>query len=62
MKDDAMLRAVGELYFRHRHYRNALSIFERIDAPGDATLYQKIGFALQKLGFYERAIDRKSVV
>ena len=56
MKDDAMLRAVGELYFRHRHYRNALSIFERIDAPGDATLYQKIGFALQKLGFYERAI------
>lgn len=59
-----LLKLVGEFYFRHKYYRESLTAFRALDNIGefDATLYQKMGYALQKNGddfsaakYYEQA-------
>lgn len=54
-----LLDVVGQYYFSHGYYAQALETFRRLEAlsaPG-AELYQKMGYALQKSGDYERATD-----
>lgn len=65
------LNLIGEFYFRHKYYRQALPILLLIEqnAMPDAQLYQKIGYCKQHVGditgaleYYERAelIDSRS--
>lgn len=57
MEGGDTLRAVAELYFRHGHYRYALTILDRLDpAKSDADTLQKIGYSHQKLGETDQAI------
>lgn len=54
-----VLELVGQFYFSHGYYPQAMNIFRRIEAdsaPG-AELYQKMGYALQKMGDYEGAVS-----
>lgn len=55
--DTAM--AVAEFYFRHKYYGEALEMFRSIEQnlPPDPSLYQKIGFCLQKSGDIEEALE-----
>lgn len=56
--EDSTLQLVGEFYFKHKYYKEALGVFllrEKHTFP-DATLYQKIGYCRQQLGNIEEAI------
>lgn len=57
--DDSTLQLVGEFYFKHQYYHEALGAFclrEKHIFP-DATLYQKMGYCQQKLDNLKQAID-----
>ena len=56
--DDAMLQLVGEFYFKHKYYKEALNVFKLREAHmfPDATLYQKLGYCQHRLGNIEEAI------
>ncbi len=56
--DEESLRLVGEFYFRHSHYAEALEIFERlaVQVPPSAELFQKMGFCCQMTGNLPEAI------
>lgn len=56
--EDSTLQLIGEFYFKHRYYKEALGVFKLREAHNfpDATLYQKMGYCLQKLGDIEGAI------
>ncbi len=54
-----LLDVVGQFYFSHGYYSQALDTFRRLEResqPG-AELYQKMGYALQKSGDYDGAVD-----
>lgn len=54
-----VLELVGQFYFSHGYYAQALDVFHKLAAgsvPG-AELYQKMGYALQKTGDYEGAVS-----
>jgi len=54
-----ILPLVGEFYFTHGYYAQALQIFEamgEVSSP-DAQLHQKMGYAFQKGGETEKAIE-----
>lgn len=56
--DAETLRLVGEIYFEIEEYGKALEVFESLDHNEQtaATLYQKEGYCLERLGSYEQAI------
>lgn len=56
--EDSTLQLVGEFYFKHKYYKEALGVFKLREEHvfPDATLYQKIGYCLQRLGDIEGAI------
>lgn len=56
--EDTTLQLVGEFYFKHKYYREALGVFRLRESHTfpDATLYQKIGFCEQQLGNIPEAI------
>ncbi len=59
ISDTTIYDTIAEFYFRHHYYPEALEIFRNIEltSPPQASLYQKIGFCLQKAGELEEALD-----
>ena len=58
IRDRGILRNIGEFYFEKEHHEKAVRIFEQLySAQEDAELYEKTGFAYQKLGDYEKALE-----
>lgn len=57
--EDSTLQLVGEFYFKHQYYSEALGVFGLLEKHifPDATLYQKMGYCQQKLGNIKQAID-----
>ena len=56
--EDSTLQLVSEFYFKHQYYKEALGVFRLREAHifPDATLYQKMGYCLQRLGDTGNAI------
>lgn len=54
-----ILPIVGEYYFSHKYYEQAIQIFEAMaqEETPDVQLYQKMGYALQKTAQTERAVE-----
>jgi tetratricopeptide (TPR) repeat protein len=58
IRDRNILRNIGEFYFEKEHYKKAIRIFEQLCVSDEnAELYEKTGFACQKLGDYEKALE-----
>lgn len=57
--DTETLRLVGEIYFEIEEYEKALEVFKSLDHNEQtaATLYQKEGYCLERMGLYEQAIE-----
>ena len=57
--DTETLRLVGEIYFEIEEYEKALEVFKSLDHNEQtaATLYQKEGYCLERMGSYEQAIE-----
>ena len=57
--DTETLRLVGEIYFEIEEYEKALEVFKSLDHNEQtaATLYQKEGYCLERMGAYEQAIE-----
>lgn len=58
VSDSSTLGVVGEFYFRHKYFAEALAAFRVLEREGETSdaLYQKIGHALQRLGRSEEAL------
>lgn len=56
--DAESLRLVGEFYFSHTHYSEAMEIFEKLSMviPPSAELFQKMGFCCQMKGDLPEAV------
>ena len=59
VRDTEMLTLIGEFYFSHGYWEEALTLFARIDelTEPSAALYQKTGHALMKLGRTSAALS-----
>lgn len=57
--EDSTLQLVGEFYFKHHYYKEALNVFRLRESHifPDATLYQKMGYCCQQLGDIAAAIN-----
>lgn len=57
--EDSTLQFVGEFYFKHQYYKEALGVFRLRETHifPDETLYQKMGYCEQRLGNIGKAID-----
>lgn len=57
--DDDTLQLVGEFYFKHKYYEEALRVFTLSESRSfpDARLYQKMGYCLQMTGNISRAVE-----
>lgn len=53
------LRLIGEFYFKHGYYNDALEFFNNIieNSEPTAEIYQKIGFCYQSIGNTDMALD-----
>lgn len=58
VSDSSTLGVVGEFYFRHKYFAEALAAFRVLEANGEHSdsLYQKMGHALQRLGKADEAL------
>lgn len=57
-EDKVVIRNIAEYYFSKMHFQEAIEIFEfLLSQDQDGELYQKLAFAYQKLGDYEKALD-----
>lgn len=58
VSDSSTLGVVGEFYFRHKYFAEALAAFKVLEQNGETSdaLYQKMGHALQRLGNQEEAL------
>lgn len=56
---DDTLRLVAEFYFKHKYYKEALSVFHLCEAEtkNEAELYQKMGYCEQSIGNFESALE-----
>lgn len=59
IKNEKILRDIGEFYFNQNHYSNALDVYKQIDenGGGDYEAYQKMAFCYQKLKDYVNALE-----
>ncbi len=59
LREIDVLELVGQFYFSHGYYSQALEVFRRLaeDGATGAELYQKTGYAYQKTGDYESAVE-----
>lgn len=59
LREIDVLELVGQFYFSHGYYSQALEVFRRLaeDGATGAELYQKTGYAYQKTGDYEAAVE-----
>ncbi len=58
VSDSSTLGVVGEFYFRHKYFAEALAAFRVLESAGETSdaLYQKMGHALQRLGDTDEAL------
>lgn len=58
LEDVELLQIVGEFYFRYKYYNEAITAFSILDKMGefDSVLYQKLGYAYEKIGNLDNAI------
>ena len=57
-EDEKLLRNIGEYYFTKNYFEEAAEIFELLlKKEKNGELYQKLGFCLQKLGDFEKALE-----
>lgn len=58
VRTENALRRIALLYFKNKHYPEALAVFEQLSEqlPTDAELHQKRGFCLQKLNQQDAAL------
>lgn len=58
-RDAHVLELLGALYFKNAFYDDAIKCFNRLEGMDDATddhIYQKIGFAYQNAGKFDKAL------
>ena len=58
-RDAHVLELLGALYFKNAFYEDAIKCFTRLEGMDDATddhIYQKIGFAYQNAGKFDKAL------
>lgn len=55
-KETEKVRLLGEYYFKHEHFAQALALFRTIPTP-DTALHQKMGHSLQRLGRLTEALQ-----
>ncbi len=53
-REPGKVRLLGELYFKHKHFNEALALFRSLEP--DLELHQKMGHALQRLGRLDEAL------
>jgi tetratricopeptide (TPR) repeat protein len=53
---EEQLRLVGEFYFKHEYFEDAITLFSRLKSP-DASVWQKMGYAQQKTGHLHQALQ-----
>lgn len=58
VRSEAALRKIAMLYFKNKHYEQALAVFVELTGlcPTEAELHQKCGFCLQQLNHQEQAL------
>lgn len=58
LNDRESLRLIAEFYFKHRYWQDALGLYKVVESLSvpDVSLYQKMGFALERLGKMEEAL------
>lgn len=59
VKDDNIIRNVGEYLFEHDHFDQALEVYQQLNAAGDNSLeiFEKIGYCYQQLRKFEEAVN-----
>lgn len=59
LKSPETMRLVGEFYFKHGYYDDALNLFKSLAdiIPPENAIFQKIGYSLQQMGDLENALD-----
>lgn len=58
LKDETIVRNIGEFYFEKKFYKDAIDVFQKIDTlPENIELWQKIAYSWQKLGDYQKALE-----
>lgn len=57
--DAELLRVSAELFFRYEYWQDAISAFGRLDkvAGPDGAVFQKLGYATERLGKTEKALE-----
>ena len=55
--DDTVLKNVGEFYFAKGYYEESLNIFLRLDQEESPELWQKMAYAYQNLGQFDKAVN-----
>lgn len=55
--NDSLLQVVGEFYFKHKYYEEALNIFKHSNDGNISSTYQKMGFCYQNLNNYDEALE-----
>lgn len=57
VKDDALLRKIGEYYFQNQHFEKAIKIFKKLnDQKKETELLEKLAYSFQMLGNYKKAL------
>lgn len=58
IKDDNILRNIGEFLFENNHFEEALKVYHKLNDSGDNSmeLFEKIGYCYQQLRKYEEAL------
>lgn len=58
VKDESVVRNIGEFLFEKKHFQDAIEVFLQIDIPaGNSELWQKIAYSYQQLGNYQKALE-----
>jgi len=59
IKDDQIIRNIGEFFFENKHFDQAVEIFKSLetkDTP-NAELFEKIGYCYQQMRNYKKALN-----
>jgi len=59
VKDDEILRNIGEFLFENNHYDQALEVYSLLNEGGDNSLeiFEKIGYCYQKMKKFDQALN-----
>jgi len=58
IKNESVVRNIGEFLFEKDHFQDAIDIFTKIDSTGgDFEIWQKTGYCYQQSGNYQKALE-----